>query len=64
MEIRTHKRADPDLIGRPISQRDDYEAIVELEASSEMAVDEKDLIHGGFTFRLADNATMLTVNHP
>ena len=64
MEIRTHKSVDPDLIGRPISQRDDYEAIVELEASGEMAVDEKGLIHGGFTFGLADYAAMLAVNHP
>ena len=64
MEIRTHKRVDPDFIGRLISQRDDYEAIVELEANSEMAVDGKGLIHGGFTFGLADYAAMLAVNHP
>lgn len=64
MEIKTHKRVDPDLMGRPISLRDDHEAIVELKASSVMAVDEKCLIHGGFTFGLADYTAMLAVNHP
>ena len=38
--------------------------MVELEANGEMAVDEKGLVHGGFTFGLADYAAMLAVNHP
>jgi len=64
MEIKTHSRADPHLLGRPILVRDDIEAVVELEASEEMAVDDRGLIHGGFTFGLADYAAMLAVNHP
>jgi len=64
MEIKTHSRADPHLLGRPILVRDDVEAVVELEASEEMAVDDRGLIHGGFTFGLADYAAMLAVNHP
>ena len=64
MEIKTHSRADPHLLGRPMLVRDDAEAVVELEASGEMAVDDCGLIHGGFTFGLADYAAMLAVNHP
>lgn len=64
MEVKTHRRADPFLLGRPISIKDDAEAVVELEADEKMAVDEKGLIHGGFTFGLADYAAMLAVNHP
>jgi len=64
MKVKTHKRANPRLLGRPISINDDGEAVVELEANGEMAVDEKGLVHGGFTFGLADYAAMLAVNHP
>ena len=35
-----------------------------LTATEDMTVDEKGLIHGGFTFGLADYAAMLAVNHP
>ena len=63
MEVKTHRRADPRLVGRPL-KLGDGEAIVELEALEEMAVDEWGLIHGGFTFGLADYAAMLAVNHP
>lgn len=44
--------------------RDDAEAVVELKAGEEMAVDRRGLIHGGFTFGLADYAAMLAMNHP
>lgn len=64
MEIRTHKLARQDLIGSPIRVVDDLEAEVELRAVEGMAVDEWGLIHGGFTFGLADYAAMLAVNHP
>jgi len=64
MAVKTHRRANPRLLGKPISVRDDIEAVVEPEASDEMAVDERGLIHGGFTFGLADYAAMLAVNHP
>ncbi|MBS7638337.1 PaaI family thioesterase [Candidatus Bathyarchaeota archaeon] len=64
MEIRTHKLARQTLVGSPIRIIDDVEAEVELRAVEEMAVDEQGLIHGGFTFGLADYAAMLAVNHP
>lgn len=43
---------------------DESRAVVELKTSSEMSVDESGLIHGGFTFGLADYAAMLAVNDP
>ena len=64
MKIATHGRATPRLLGTPISVEDDVGAEIELEASEEMAVDERGLVHGGFTFGLADYTAMLAVNHP
>lgn len=64
MKIVTHGRATPRLLGTPISVENDVGAEIELNASEEMAVDERGLIHGGFTFGLADYAAMLAVNHP
>ena len=64
MNQRTHLKADPHLIGRPILIEDNTIAEVELLASGSMTVDDKELIHGGFTFSLADYAAMLAVNDP
>ena len=64
MNQRTHLKADPHLIGRPIRIEDNTIAEVELLASESMAVDDHELIHGGFTFSLADYAAMLAVNDP
>jgi len=64
MDVKTHRGANQKLLGTPISITDDENAVVELEAIDEMAVDERGLIHGGFTFGLADYAAMLAVNHP
>jgi len=64
MEIKTHRSAAPRLVGTPINVEDGVEAEIELRASQEMAVDEHGLIHGGFTYGLADYAAMLAVNHP
>ncbi len=64
MEAKTHIRALPRLIGAPVHVEDDKGAEVRLKATEEMAVDEKGLVHGGFTFGLADLAAMLAVNHP
>ncbi len=61
--IRTHKLASKKFVGEVLELKDG-EAIVKLTAIEEMAVDEKGLIHGGFTFGLADLAAMLAVNHP
>lgn len=64
MEIKTHTHAREDLLGTPIRIVTGETAEVALTATAEMAVDEKGLIHGGFTFGLADYAAMLAVNHP
>jgi len=64
MKVKTHEKVNTHLVGRPISIKDDEEAVVELKADWDMAVDERGLIHGGFTFGLADYAAMLAVNHP
>lgn len=64
MKVKTHRKAVPRLLGNPIRVEDDAAAELELKADWEMAVDERGLVHGGFTFGLADHAAMLAVNHP
>jgi acyl-coenzyme A thioesterase PaaI-like protein len=64
MEIKTHRMADAELLGTPVSVEDGERAIVNLKATDRMAVDDYGLVHGGFTFGLADYATMLSVNDP
>jgi acyl-coenzyme A thioesterase PaaI-like protein len=63
MEINTHEKADPRLLGIPVLLENGT-AVVELTATEEMAVDDRGLVHGGFTFGLADYAAMLAVNDP
>ena len=64
MEIKTHRKAATGLLVIPMLIEDGLRAEVELLASDEMAVDDEGLIHGGFTYGLADYAAMLAVNHP
>jgi acyl-coenzyme A thioesterase PaaI-like protein len=63
MEAKTHEKADPRLLGTPVFLEKGT-AVVELTATEEMAVDDRGLVHGGFTFGLADYAAMLAVNDP
>jgi len=63
MEVNTHERADARLLGTPILLEKGT-AVVELTATEEMTIDQRGLIHGGFTFGLADYAAMLAVNDP
>lgn len=63
MEQKTHNRASPKYCGKVVRLADG-EAEVELELTEEMAVDDKGLVHGGFTFSAADYAAMVAVNHP
>jgi len=63
MEIITHKKIDSDLCGLCIEARPGFSR-VRLQASRIMAVDEFDLVHGGFIFGLADYSAMIAVNHP
>ena len=64
MDLKTHRKASPRLVGRVVSLEEGVEAVAELETVDEMAVDEHGLVHGGFTFGLADYAAMTAVNHP
>ncbi|ASJ06509.1 PaaI family thioesterase [Thermococcus pacificus] len=63
MEQRTHRLTSERLVGKPLKLEPGY-AEVELRTTKEMAVDEYGLVHGGFTFGLADYAAMLAVNEP
>ncbi len=60
----THSGIAIDLVGRVLEIETDHFARVSLVTNENMLADEKGLIHGGFTFGLADYAAMLAVNHP
>jgi uncharacterized protein (TIGR00369 family) len=60
---KTHKKINKNLSGTPIELTEGYSKI-RLTTIEEMILDESGLIHGGFTFSLADYAAMLAVNHP
>ncbi|MDK2982943.1 MAG: hypothetical protein PWP19_421 [Thermococcaceae archaeon] len=63
MEQRTHLLTSKGLVGEPVKIEEGY-AEVKLKTREEMKVDEYGLVHGGFTFGLADYAAMLAVNEP
>lgn len=60
---RTHLEIDTELCGTPLEVGDGF-SLVELTPGPRTASDEHGLVHGGFTFGLADYAAMLAVNHP
>jgi len=64
MTIRTHLEAKESLLSFPLEVKSGEYAKVKLIASDKMKVDDRGLIHGGFTFGVADYAAMLAVNHP
>lgn len=63
LKINTHQRIHPDWVGTPVVV-DDGVAEVTLVLRDEMRGDDTGLVHGGFTFGLADYAAMLAVNEP
>jgi acyl-coenzyme A thioesterase PaaI-like protein len=63
MDQRTHDKIAPHLCGRPVELAAGRARVV-LETTGEMAADGRGLVHGGFTFGLADHAAMLAVNEP
>jgi uncharacterized protein (TIGR00369 family) len=63
MQLRTHLKIDQELSGSPVEVGEGY-AVVELKTKENMRADEKNLVHGGFIFSLADYCAMLTVNEP
>jgi acyl-coenzyme A thioesterase PaaI-like protein len=63
MEQQTHRTIASRLCGRPLELSPGRAKLV-LETIAEMAADERGLVHGGFTFGLADYAAMVAVNEP
>ncbi|MFX1255289.1 MAG: hotdog domain-containing protein [Promethearchaeota archaeon] len=59
----THLKINKHLCGEPIKLAEGYSQ-VKLQTTLDMILDETRLIHGGFTFSLADYAAMLAINHP
>jgi len=60
---RTHEKISAALCGRAVELGAGHARVV-LDTSPEMAADGRGLVHGGFTFGLADYAAMLAVNEP
>ncbi|MHA1191779.1 MAG: thioesterase, FlK family [Promethearchaeota archaeon] len=59
----THLKINKEICGTPIELEEDY-SLVSLKTTSDMIVDNSNLIHGGFIFGLADYAAMVAINHP
>ncbi len=60
----THLSISGDLVGKVERLESGKFAQVSLTVDSRMRVDEKGLVHGGFTFGLADYSAMVAVNDP
>lgn len=63
MKVATHLKISPRLVGEPVELKEGT-ATAQLLTDAQMAADEQGLVHGGFTFGLADYAAMLAVNDP
>jgi hypothetical protein len=57
MQLRTYLKIDQELSGTPVEVGEGY-AVVELKTKENMRADEKNLVHGGFIFSLADYCAM------
>jgi uncharacterized protein (TIGR00369 family) len=60
---RTHLLISPEWVGQTVALAEG-QAEVRLATRTEMVADDRGLVHGGFTFGLADYAAMLAVNDP
>jgi acyl-coenzyme A thioesterase PaaI-like protein len=63
MQLNTHLAISPDWVGQVVELACGR-ARARLTASSGMTADDQGLVHGGFTFGLADYACMLAINDP
>jgi len=63
MKQETHLLIDPKLVG-VVTELGEGRARAALETTREMCADARGLVHGGFTFALADFAVMCAVNEP
>lgn len=61
--IKTHAAISPRWVGEMVSITPNH-AVARLVTHAEMCADPQGLVHGGFTFGLADYAAMLAVNEP
>ena len=61
---KTHSGISQDWVGKVEKIETDQSSVVSLATHQEMKADEKGLVHGGFTFSLADYAAMVAVNDP
>lgn len=59
----THMATSREWVGEPLELAPGT-AVARLLTRTEMAADERGLVHGGFAFGLADYAAMLAVNDP
>ena len=64
MEQKTHLLSSKEFVGKVEQIQTDQQATVVLKTTGLMGVDERGLVHGGFTFGLADYAAMTAVNDP
>ena len=60
----THILASKELVGRVNKLETGKYSETRLITTDQMIVDDKELVHGGFTFSLADLAAMVAVNDP
>jgi len=63
IHLKTHLAINESLCGQILSI-DEGMAIVKINTTSEMVVDDHKLVHGGFIFGAADYAAMAAVNDP
>jgi len=63
LKVDTHQKISAKWVGEPV-ELSPGRSTARLVALPEMSVDERGLVHGGFTFGLADYAAMLAVNDP
>lgn len=63
VQANTHLKTSKQWVGSLV-ELGEGRATVELETQAAMAVDDHNLVHGGFIFGLADYAAMLSINHP
>jgi acyl-coenzyme A thioesterase PaaI-like protein len=61
MHLKTHLAINQSLCGQILSI-DEGIAVVKINTTSEMVVDDHQLVHGGFIFGAADYAAMAAVN--
>ncbi len=63
VQQKTHLKINQAINGTPIVLKEGYSKVA-LKTTNDMALDDTGLVHGGYSFGLADFAAMLAINHP